>query len=103
PGPYRPPGPLVGPESVGWPRKDMYGAWDYFPDEGEVHPLPGGPGARDGVEGWYTSTVPLHEHIDALLRTEEGSRKLAEAIAAQAAAAEAAGAPAPERDGEPQP
>jgi O-methyltransferase len=98
PGPARSPGPYLDPQSVGFTRKDYYGAWDYFPD-GDATPLPGGPGAAHGREGWFTTTLPVEAQDEAryaelvasdderrqrleeaLTSTEEGQRKLAEAL-----------------------
>jgi hypothetical protein len=71
-GPYRERPPMQEPSSIGWTRKDFYGEWDYFPDDGDVTPLPGGPGAAHGVEGWTTTTLPSEE---------TANRKLAEKLA----------------------
>lgn len=99
-GPYRGKPPIQEPNSVAWTRKDFYGEWDYAPDDGPAAPLPGGPGAAHGPEGWTTTTVPSQVHAkakfrallasspearqrlaDALLHTEEGRKKLAEHLA----------------------
>lgn len=61
-GPHRAMPPIQAPRSIGWTRKDFYGAWDYFPDDAPETPLDGGPGGRDGVEGWTTTTTPSEEH-----------------------------------------
>ena len=73
-GPLRGKPPIQQASSVAWTRKDFYGEWDYFPDDVPIAPLPGGPGAAEGLEGWVTTT---------LTSSEVGERKLAEALAAK--------------------
>ena len=107
-GPYRTRSPLQAPESIGWTRKDFYSEWDYRPDdEPEMPLLGGGPGARSGRDGWTTTTVSTEDQArrklaeviardpeqarrfeDRLVNTEEGRRKLAEAMERKAQAAE---------------
>jgi hypothetical protein len=60
-GPYRAAGPLEQPNSVGWTRKDFYGAWDYFPDDAPEVPLRGGAGDPHSAAGWTTTTVAASE------------------------------------------
>ncbi len=74
-GPYRTMPPIQAPSSIGWTRKDFYGAWDYFPDDAPAQPSPDGPGSRDGAEGWTTTTTPTEEHT---------KRKLEEVLIARA-------------------
>jgi O-methyltransferase len=108
-GPYRSTPPIQEPQSVGWTRKDFYAQWDYSPPEAPATPLPGGPGAAQGREGWVTTTVSTQEHTqakltqlyrtspeartrleDKLTNTEEGRRLLAERLAARAATTDGA-------------
>lgn len=84
-GPYRAAGPLEQPSSVGWTRKDFYGAWDYFPDDAPSAPLPGGPGHRTSARGWTTTTVSVEERMEARLARDEAARdRLAEAFGRRA-------------------
>lgn len=86
-GPYRSMSPLQEPRSVGWTRKDFYGAWDFEPDDVPSTPLPGGPGAAHGPDGWTTTTVPSGEQAAdelaaRLVATEENRQRLAAHLAA---------------------
>lgn len=81
-GPYRSITPMQEPRSIGWTRKDFYGEWDYRPDDEPVVPLPGGPGAAHGPDGWTTTTIPSDqqggEQLAAkLMETEESRRRFA--------------------------
>jgi len=109
PGPYRSKPPIQEPQSVCWTRKDFYAEWDYWPADTPAAPVPGGPGAARGREGWVTTTVPAEERTqaklnelyrtsaeararlaDKLANTEEGRRLVAERLAAKATEADGA-------------
>jgi len=103
-GPHRSKPPIQEAQSVGWTRKDFYAEWDYSPaDETPAIPLPGGPGAAHGPDGWVTSATSSDERANAqlaelyrtsaeararledkLANTEEGRRLVAERLAARA-------------------
>ncbi len=104
-GPYRWKPPIQKPQSFGWTRKDFYAEWDYLPGKPPGLPLPGGPGASHGRDGWVTTTVSSEEHTrskleelyrtsdeararlaDKLTNTEEGRQILAKRLAAEATA-----------------
>lgn len=88
-GPERAAGPLESPSSVGWTRKDFYGAWDYFPDDAPAEPLPGGPGSTHGPEGWTTTTVSTEERTEGhLARMLEQDPAAPERLAARLASEE---------------
>jgi O-methyltransferase len=78
-GPQRATGPLESASSVGWTRKDFYGAWDYFPDDGPVEPLRGGAGDRHSADGWTTTTRSTEErtnsYFTALIASDEAARE----------------------------
>ena len=78
-GPHRAAGPLEASSSVGWTRKDFYGAWDYFPDDAPAVPLRGGPGDAHSVDGWTTTTKSIAEitgqQLEARLARDEQARE----------------------------
>lgn len=89
-GPYRAAGPLEQPSSVGWTRKDFYGAWDYFPDDAPDQPLRGGAGSSDSADGWTTTTASASERqagsLAARLQRDDAARARLEASLAERAA-----------------
>lgn len=50
------------PATLAWTRKDFFAEWDFEADDAPDVPLPGGPGAAHGREGWVLSTESIQEH-----------------------------------------
>lgn len=68
--------------TLAWTRKDFYAEWDFVVDDAPEVPLPGGPGAAHGREGWTLTTESMQEHeektIAHLIATDPEAREVFE-------------------------